>query len=39
MSWNAMFVTKPSGKFINAKSGGDLILTGIALYILLNLVQ
>ena len=39
LSWNAISVSNPLGNFINFKSGGGLRLTGIALYILLNLVQ
>lgn len=37
--WNAILVSNPSGNLTRAKLGGGLRLTGIALYILLNLVQ
>jgi len=39
LSWNEISVSNPSGNFIRAKLCGGLRLDGIALYILLNLVQ
>jgi len=36
--WNAILVSNPSGNFIRVKLGGGLSSTGIALYMLLNLV-